>query len=200
MTMTLHSPQVHGFFSVPTDPLTARPLFVRYFKTKAIQPNETIVVAPDIGRAKSAARFAAQLHLPVAAAEKTRLSDREVRLHGTLSKQVEGYRRALVYDDEIATGATVEAVCRLLIQQGISEIAIICTHGLFCGDTLKRLAEIPQVNEIITTNTVPITADKKSSKLHIISVAPVFAEAILKNYNRQSIGDLFAFYEDAKRE
>jgi len=198
MTMTLHSPQVHGFFSVPTDPLTARPLFVRHFKKQHLSPNDTIVVAPDMGRAKSAARFAARLGLSVAAADKRRISDAEVWIGNTVARQVEGFRRALVYDDEIATGSTVVHLSRMLVEYGISEIAVICTHGLFTGNALRHLSEIPEIKQIVTTNTVPIPEIKRPPHLTILSVGPVFGEAIWRNYNRQSIGNLFSFSEDQK--
>src|SRR5512136_3065335 len=131
MTMTLHSPQVHGFFSVPTDPLTARALFARHFLDRGFSANDTVVVAPDIGHAKSATRFAAWLGLPVAAGNKERISDTEVRIGGLVGRQVHGFRRAMVYDDEIATAGSVSEMCRLLIESGIQEIIVICTHGLF---------------------------------------------------------------------
>ena len=200
MTMTLHSPQVHGFFSVPTDPLTARPLFVMHFLEQGLDPKETIVVSPDVGRAKPAARFAARLGLSVASAQKQRVSDNEVLVGGGIERQVQGFRRALVYDDEIATGSTVIEVCKLLIQTGIQEISVICTHGVFARDALPRLNAIPQISQIITTNTVPIHPEKRTSKLKMINVAPVFGEAIWHNYTRQSIGDLFSFSQDLIEE
>jgi ribose-phosphate pyrophosphokinase len=196
MTMTLHSPQVHGFFSVPTDPLTARPLFVRYFKQQELNPDETIVVSPDVGRAKPAARFAARLGLSVATAQKQRIADDVVSIGGTVERQVRGFRRALVFDDEIATGTTVLELCKLLVRYGVEEIAVVCTHGVFTGNALQRLSDFPQIDQIVTTDTVPIPIEKHSPKLKILSVAPVFAEAILRNYTRQSIGDLFSFSED----
>lgn len=196
MTMTLHSPQVHGFFSVPTDPLTARPLFVRHFLEQGLDKKDTIVVAPDLGRAKAASRFAARLGLSTAAADKTRISDYNVEISDSVARQVKGYRRAIVFDDEIATGTSVLEVSRVLIQCGLREISLVCTHGLFTGNALERLATFPQITEIVTTNTVPIAPEKRLPYMKILSVAPVFGEAIWRNSNRQSIGDLFAFSED----
>ncbi|MBI5350743.1 MAG: ribose-phosphate pyrophosphokinase, partial [Chloroflexi bacterium] len=99
LTMTLHSPQVHGFFDVPIDPLTARPVFVEYFEKKNLQ--DTIVVAPDAGHATPASRFAESLGLKMAAGNKTRVSDKEVRITGLVG-EMDGHKRAIVYDDEIA--------------------------------------------------------------------------------------------------
>lgn len=195
MTMTLHSPQVHGFFSVPTDPLTARHLFARYFAERRYQPEDTIVVAPDLGRAKSAARFAAMLGLSAAAAQKERRADDQVVVSG-IDRQVRGYRRALIYDDEIATGATVLEMCRALAGQGLEEISVICTHGVFSGAALARISAIPQVSRIVATDTVPIPPEKRTPKLTVLSVAPVFGEAIWRNSNRLPIGGLFSFSEE----
>ena len=196
MTMTLHSPQVHGFFSIPADPLTARALFVSYIHDKGYGVDDTVVVAPDYGRAGSATRLASQLGLNAIAAEKTRIADTEVRIGELITKQVSGFKRALIYDDEVATGGSVLKLSELLIESGVEEIVLICTHGLFIGDALKRIAEIPQITEIVTTDTVPIPPEKRLPNMTVLSVAPLFGEAIRRNYLHQSIGDLFAFWQD----
>lgn len=196
MTMTLHSPQVHGFFSIPADPLTARHLFTHHFRNQKLDPVDTIVLAPDVGRAKPAARFAASLGLPTATAQKTRLGDDRVAIDGSIERVVHGYRKALVYDDEIATGATVLEVCQALAQAGIEEITVICTHGVFTGDSMLKLNRFPQITEIVTTDTVPIPPEKHCDKLTVLSVAPIFGEAIWRNATRQTIGDLFSFSEE----
>lgn len=194
MTMMLHAPQVHGFFSVPTDPLTSRPVFKRYFQARDL--SDTLVVSPDIGQAKSAARFAKGLGLPVIAGNKERVSDIEVRITGIVSQQVRGCRRALIYEDEIATGGTLLEISQLLITYGIQEIWVVCTHGVFVKESLEKLTAVPQITEIVTTDTVNIPPEKRHPKLHILSVAPVFGEAIRRNFHRQSIGDLFVFGEE----
>src|SRR5512142_2570007 len=114
MTMTLHSPQVHGFFSVPTDPLTARFTFTEYFRKREL--SGTIVATPDSGQAKSAARFAESLHLPITYGNKERLSDTRVRISGLIGTPIQGFQRALVYDDEIATGGSIVELCRILVE------------------------------------------------------------------------------------
>jgi ribose-phosphate pyrophosphokinase len=200
MTMTLHSPQVHGFFSVPTDPLTARHLFAQYYNEQLLDPDETLVVSPDVGRAKSAARFADMLGLEVAAAQKERRSDTEVIIDSAIQRQVSGFRRALVYDDEIATGTTVLSLAKALMGCGIEDIHLICTHGVFTGSALARLSSIPQISRIVTTDTVPISPEKRTAKLEILSVASTFGEAIWRNITRQSIGGLFPFGDDSDDE
>jgi ribose-phosphate pyrophosphokinase len=197
MTMTLHSPQVHGFFHIPTDPLTARGLFINYLHEKKFSPQDTVVVAPDYGRAGSAARLASFLGLPSVAAEKQRVSDSKVRIGELVIKQLQGFRRAIIYDDEVATGGSVIELSKRMDQAGIEEIMVVCTHGLFVGKALERLHAIPQLTEIITTDTVPIPAEKRSAKMTVLSVAPIFGEAILRNCSHQSIGDLFAYWEES---
>jgi ribose-phosphate pyrophosphokinase len=154
-----------------------------------------MVVAPDFGRAGSAERLAMQLGLPVASADKTRISDTEVRISASIDRQVQGYRRVITYDDEIATGGSTFELSQRLIASGVQEITVVCTHGLFTGNAMDRLAQIPQIREIVTTDTVPIPSQKRLPKVTVLSVASAFGEAIWRNSSRQSIGDLFAFGE-----
>lgn len=196
MTMQLHSAQVHGFFSIPADPLTARGLFANYFLKNKYNAEDTVVVAPDVGGAKSSARFAEMLGLPVAFGNKNRVSDKQVEIGGLIGRQVKGFRRALVHDDEIATGGTVVELCQLLVSQGIEEIILICTHGLFLGNALERLSTIPEVQEFVTTDTVPVPVENRPPNMTVLSTAPVFSGAISQNYNRRSIGELFDFGQD----
>ena len=194
MTMMLHSPQVHGFFSIPADPLTSRPVFNRHFEGRDL--SSTVVVAPDMGHAKSAARFAKGLGMPVAAGDKERISDTEVQISGLVGKPIQGHRRAIIYDDEIATGGSIAGISNVLIEQGVQEIWVACTHGVFVHGGLERLVAIPQITEIVTTDTVFIPPEKRHPKLTVLSVAPVFGEAISRNYLRQSISDLFVYGEE----
>lgn len=191
MTMTLHSAQVHGFFSVPTDPITARMLFLEYLQQRDLDPSTYVVVSPDMGRAESASRFADDLGLRVATASKTRISDTEVKIGGLIKRQIEGFKHALVYDDEIATGGSVVELSKYLIENGIETVTLICTHGLFLGNALDRIAAIPQIVEMITTDTVHRARKKRPDNMTVLSVAPAFAEAIRCNYLHQSIGPLF---------
>ena len=194
MTMMLHSPQVHGFFSIPADPLSSRPVFVHHFRQCDL--SRTIVIAPDIGHAKSAARFASDLGLPVTAAMKERLSDSKVRIQGIVGRQVRGYRQALIYDDEIATGGTILELSHLLLKKGIEHIMVACTHGVFVRDSMARLAAVPQITAVVTTDTVHIPPEKRDPKLHVLSVAHLFGDAIRRNYLQQSIGDLFVYADE----
>lgn len=191
MSMLFHSPQVHGFFSVPTDPLSSWGVFKEYLEKRDL--TNTIMVSPDMGQAKSAARFAGVLGMPIAAGNKERVSDSEVKINALIGNQVHGHRCALVYDDEIATGGSIHELSHVLIKEGIEEILVMCTHGVFTRGGLERLADIPQISEILTTDTVYIPPEKRHPKLKILSVAPIFAEAIRYNLSHQSLKDLFVF-------
>ncbi|MCE9645888.1 MAG: ribose-phosphate pyrophosphokinase [Chloroflexi bacterium] len=193
MSMMFHSPQVHGFFGIPTDPLSSRVVFKEYLSQQDL--TGAIIVAPDMGQAKSAARFAKTLSLPVAAGNKERISDSEVIISGLVGSQVKGHKRALIYDDEIATGGSIHELSQVLIREGVEDIVVICTHGVFSRGGLERLAAIPQITEIITTDTVHIPEEKKHPKLTVLSVAQIFADAIRHNINRESLSDLFVFGE-----
>ena len=157
--------------------------------------SNTIIVSPDMGRAESAARFASQLGLPVATASKTRISDTEVKISGLIKRQVKGFRKALVYDDEIATGGSVAQLSHKLVRSGIKEISLICTHGLFLGQAIERITAVPEITEIITTDTVFRPPENRHPLMKVLSVAPAFGDAIRYNYLHQSIGSLFAFGE-----
>ena len=156
----------------------------------------TIVVAPDVGHAKSAGRFADGLGLPVAAGNKERISDTEVRISGLVGRQVKGFKKALIYDDEIATGTSVIQMSRLLGDHGIEEISVVCTHGVFVSEALEKISAVPQISEIVTSDTVQISPEKRKANLHVVSVAPIFGEAIRRNYSRISIEGLFVYGED----
>jgi len=193
MSMMFHSPQVHGFFGLPTDPLSSRMVFKEYLEK--LDLDGAIVVAPDMGQAKSAARFARALNLPVAAGNKERISDSEVIISGLVGNQVRGHKRALIYDDEIATGGSILELSRVLVAEGVEDIRVVCTHGVFSRGGLERLEVVPEISEIITTDTVHIPPEKVHPKLTVLSVAPVFADAIHHNINRESLSDLFVFGE-----
>jgi ribose-phosphate pyrophosphokinase len=192
--MVFHSPQVHGFFSLPTDPLSSWLIFKQYLETRDL--TGAILVTPDMGQAKSASRFARALGLPIAAGNKERVSDTEVVIRGLVGNQVRGHKRALIYDDEISTGGSIHELSQVLIEEGIEEMLIVCTHGVFTRGGLERLAEIPQITQIVTTDTVYIPPEKRHPKLKILSVASVFANAIRHNYYHESLKDLFVFGDE----
>jgi len=184
LTMTLHSPQVHGFFSVPVDHLHALREFAVHFRRGDL--SRAMVVAPDLGYAKSAADFARRLGLPVAAGAKERITDTEVRITAIIG-DVTG-RDVIVLDDEISRGTTVFELLARLAEQRARSVAVACTHGLFADNALDKLAAA-DVTEVVCTNTAPVPLDHP--KLHVLSVAPALAEAISRIHNGESVSSLF---------
>ena len=187
LAMTLHSPQVHGFFSVPVDHLHARGELADHFAGKDL--SNTVVVSPDLGNAKQAAAFARLLGTPVAAGAKQRFSDDRVQI-STVIGEVAG-RDVIVLDDEIAKGSTVLELIAHLRQLRVRTIRVACTHGLFAAGALDRIAAQPDVVEIVCTNTVPIPQAERVPKLRVLSVAPALAEAMDHIRRGKSVSALF---------
>jgi ribose-phosphate pyrophosphokinase len=185
LTMTLHAPQVHGFFSVPVDHLHALREFAGHFAR--LDLSNSVVVSPDLGNAKSAAALARLLRLPVAAGAKERHSDEKVTISSIIG-DVEG-RDVIVLDDEIARGTTIIELLDRLRERHVQSVRIACTHGLFSDGALKRIAAHHEVQEIVTTNTLP--AADNGPGLRVISVAPVLAEAIRRIHEGESVSALF---------
>ncbi len=183
LAMTLHSPQVHGFFSVPVDHLHALRELAAHFRQYDL--SRTTVVSPDLGNAKEAAAFARMLGAQVAAGAKQRYADDRVSISAVIG-DVAG-RDVIVLDDEIAKGSTVLELLDRLREAGPRTIRIACTHGLFAAGALGRLSEQPDVLEIVCTNTVPVPADDHTEKLRILSIAPALAEAVRRIHNGESV-------------
>ncbi len=185
LTMALHAPQVHGFFSVPVDHLTAIGVLADHYRGADLA--DTIVVSPDLGNAKTATQFARLLGLPVAAGSKQRLGDDRVVIDAIVG-DVAG-RRAIVLDDEIATGGSIVELLDRLKDFGCTEASVACTHGLFAGQAVGRLREHPMISEVVTTDAVP--PPQGWPELRIRSVAELFAEAISRIHQGKSVSSLF---------
>ncbi|MCB9453973.1 MAG: ribose-phosphate pyrophosphokinase [Anaerolineaceae bacterium] len=190
IAMTLHSPQVHGFFNIHTDHLTAYSAFVNYFKTQDL--SNCVVVSPDMGNAKRAAKLARSLGVPLAVAEKLRLSDEKVAITAILG-DVAG-KRILLVDDEIATAGTIVEMTRALKEKGAGAVTVVCTHGLFTGPAVDRLNNMPELEEIVTTNTVPLPPEQRPNGIKQLSIAHIFGEVIKRTVTGDSVGELFEFW------
>jgi ribose-phosphate pyrophosphokinase len=188
LTMTLHSPQVHGFFSVPVDHLHALRQLAAHFRRYDL--GNAVVVSPDLGNAKDAQDFARLLDVPVAVGAKQRINDHKVSITSVIG-EVAG-RDVIVLDDEIARGSTVLELLDRLRERGVNSVRVACTHGLFADGAIGRIGAEPDVLEIVCTNTVPIPVEERSSKLTVLSVAPILAEAMRRIHNGESVSTLFA--------
>lgn len=189
LTMTLHSPQVQGFFSVPTDHLCSMPVFASHFRDRDL--TDTTVVTPDIGHAKRGAELARQLGLPIAAVSKKRIDDTTVVSDGLIG-EIRG-KRVILVDDEIAVGTSMINAIKLLRTYGVTEATLVCTHGIFCGPAIQNLQATPEIKEIITTNTVSIPPEKRIPCMRVLSVAPLFADAIRRIHEGETMQPLFDY-------
>ncbi|WP_193611180.1 ribose-phosphate diphosphokinase [Nocardioides lijunqiniae] len=185
ITMNLHAPQVHGFFSVPVDHLTALGELADHFQGQDL--TDAVVVSPDFGNAKTATQFSRLLGLPVAAGSKKRLADDRVVIDEIVG-DVAG-KRAIVLDDEISTGGSILELLDRLADQGCTSAAVACTHGLFVGKALERLQGHPMISEVVTTDTVP--SPTGWPELKVRSVAGLFAAAIQRIHEGESVSSLF---------
>lgn len=189
LTMALHAEQVHGFFSMPVDHLTALPVLARHYRNRDL--SNAVVVSPDFGNAKDANRFARLLGVPMAAGSKQRKSDDTVVIDAIVG-DVAG-KDAIVIDDEIATAGSIVQLIEAIRGYGVNSISVACTHGLFTGRAIERLQAQPDIAEIVTTNTVPPPVALPN--LIVASVAPLFAEAVKRINCGESVSSLFSSEE-----
>jgi ribose-phosphate pyrophosphokinase len=187
LAMTLHSPQVHGFFSIPVDHLHALRELAEHFRGHDL--TDTVVVSPDLGNAKQAAAFARMLNVPVAAGAKQRFAEDRVVIATVIGDVAD--RDVIVLDDEIAKGSTVFELLDRLREQKVRSVRVACTHGLFASGALPRLSAEADITEIVCTNTVPIPPQNRTDKLAVLSIAPALAEAMRRIHNGESVSALF---------
>jgi ribose-phosphate pyrophosphokinase len=187
LTVDLHASQIQGFFRIPVDELTAFPSLGDYFKGR--DHDDLVVVAPDLARAKDARNIAVKLDVPLAIVEKRRTGNAQHAEALQIIGEVEG-RSALIVDDEIDRGSTLEEVVKLLLKNGCKGAMATAVHGVFSGPAIERLRESP-LEEIVITDTLPQPPEKRLDKIHTLTVAPLLGEAINRIHTGQSVGALF---------
>jgi len=187
LTVDLHAAQIQGFFNIPVDELTALDILSRYFKQKTF--DDLVVVATDIGISKRARDLAAKLNTPLAIMEKRRVGNVDQAETLNVIGDVEG-RVALTVDDEIDTAGSLVGVVSALEQQGAQAIYACCTHPVFSGSAIQRIASCP-VKEVVVTDTIPVTNEKKLDKITVLPIAPLLGEAISRIHSGQSVGAMF---------
>jgi len=187
LTMSLHAPQVHAFFRVPTDQLHALHELATHFSLQDL--SRTTVVSPDLGNAKTATAFARMLGTPVAAGSKERLDGDAVSI-STVIGDVAG-RDVIVLDDEIANGSTIIAIVDLLDRAGARRIQVACTHGILSNGALDRIMASGRVDGVVCTDTVPHDDLADDDRVTVLGVAPAFAEAVRRIHSGESVSALF---------
>lgn len=187
LTVDLHAGQIQGFFSIPVDELTALYLLSNYFREKGLE--ELVVVATDIGATKRARDMAARLDTSLAIIEKRRLGNVDRTETLTVIGEVAD-RPALLVDDEIDTAGSITAAARALVEKGAKEVYACCTHPIFSGPAVERLAASP-LKEVVVTDTVPLPPEKRLEKVTLLTLAPVIGEAIHRIHTGLSVGAMF---------
>lgn len=186
LTMALHSEQVHGFFSVPTDHLQATPVICDYLSKMDLS---NTVAMFDLGQDKRGGRYSERLGLPIAVIDKRRISDTEVEIRALIG-DIEG-KDIIIFDDEISRGTSVVATVEAIKERGVKTVRVACTHGLFCGPAIQLIQD-SEIEEVIATNTVDVPLEKRIDKITTLSVARLFCEAIKRIHLGESIGSMFA--------
>jgi ribose-phosphate pyrophosphokinase len=187
LATTLHSPQVHGFFSVPVDHLHALGELAGHFRR--LDLSNAVIVSPDLGNAKEAAAFARLLGVGVAMGAKQRFEGDRVEISAIIG-EVED-KDVIVLDDEIAKGTTILELMVHLRRARARTIRVACTHGLFADGALERLCGQDDLLELVCTNTVPVRGADPTGKLTVLSVAPALAEAMRRIHAGESVSELF---------
>jgi len=187
LTVDLHAPQIQGFFTIPVDELTARPIVAQYFNEKSL--DNLVVVATDIGISKVARDMAAKQGAPLAIVEKRRLGNVDATETLNIIGEVDGMR-ALTVDDEIDTAGSMVGVVNTLLEHGATEVYACCTHPVFSGPAIHRIAASP-VKEVVVIDTIPLNDDKKLDKITVLPIASLIGEAIHRIHTGLSVGAMF---------
>ncbi len=186
VTMDLHAAQIQGFFRIPVDHLQGFPLITDYLKKKSLK--DRVLVAGDAGEAKEVGRYANRLHLPMAIIDKRRDDDSEKPKAAHLIGEIKG-KHAIIVDDEVATGGTLVEAAKFLKKEGALSVTAAFTHAVLSGPAVKRLDE-SAIESLVFTDTIPLQG-KASKKFKVLSTAGLFAKAIRRIHDGESISELF---------
>jgi ribose-phosphate pyrophosphokinase len=191
LAMDMHQMQIQGFFSIPGDELTARTHIIEYLRPIIEKDRHNFaMVVPDLGYANVARRIAEILDVPLVFMQKThRDNSGRSEIVGVIG-DIER-RKAIIIDDEIDRGTTMLNTIRVLQEHGVGEIWVACTHAVLSGDAAERLLASGIV-ELVTTDSCPLRpVVRNDPRIRVLSVAPLFAEAIRRIHEGESVGALF---------
>ncbi len=188
ITMDLHSPQVQGFFKKPTDHLYAMPMLCEYIK-RSFDTTNSVIVSPDSGYAKQARKFGAWLDLPIAIGDKQRVDHSENAQVLEVLGDVDG-KNALIVDDFSTSGGTLVNLAHALKRNGCQHIKALLSHNIISPQGVKLIEDSP-IDEVVSTDTIVNPNIVGHPKFKTVSVAPMFAETIIRYHNSQSINTMF---------
>ena len=186
LTVDLHQGQNQGFFNIPVDELTAVHLLSGHFLQKHL---DNLVVVTDLGFAKRARTFAELMDAPLAIVEKRRIGNQDRTEVLNVIGDVRG-KRAIIVDDEIDTAGTLIQIVNALQREGVTELYACATHAVLSDPAVQRIAQ-SELREVVVSDSIPISPEKRGGKVKVISLAPLIAEAIVRIHRGQSVGALF---------
>ncbi len=187
LSMDLHAAQLQGYFDIPVDHLLGGQILANYFKDMA-SCQDTVVVSPDVGGVQRARNFASLLDLPIAIIEKRRQKANESEVMNVIG-DIEG-KNTIIIDDIIDTAGSMTKAAEALKQMGAKSVYACCTHAVLSGPAIQRIND-SVIEKLVVTDTIPLTKEKQIDKIDVVSVAPIFAEAIRRVYKNESISCLF---------
>lgn len=186
VTMDLHASQIQGYFDIPVDHLLGMPILVKYFQEKHLE--DVVIVSPDHGSVTRARNMAHPLDAPIAIVDKRRPKANVSEVMNIIG-DIEG-RTAILVDDMVDTAGTITNAANALKELGAKEVYACATHPILSGPAIERI-ESSVIKEMVLLNTVPIPEEKKIEKIKVLSVAPLFAEAMIRIFTNDSISRLF---------
>ena len=187
VTMDLHAQQLQGFFKRPMDHLYAMPMLTEVIKR--VGTENMVVVSPDAGFAKQARKFADALHLPIAIGDKTRADHTENAEVLEVIGDVKG-KNCLIVDDFTISGGTLVNLADSLKARGAKDITALLSHNIISEKGVERINASP-IKRVYSTDTVENPNIIGQEKFRTVSVAPMFAETIMRYYNYQSVNSMF---------
>lgn len=186
LTMDLHAPQIQGYFNIPVDHLLGVPILVKYFKDKGME--NMVVVSPDHGSVTRARNMAQPLNSPIAIIDKRRPAPNKSEIMNIIG-DIAGMNCILV-DDMIDTAGTITNAANALRDMGAKSVMACATHPVLSGPAIERI-QSSAIEELVLLNTIPIPMEKRIPIMKILSVAPLFAEAMIRVFTNDSISRLF---------
>jgi len=187
VAMDLHAPAIQGFFDIPVDHLPGAPILAEYFLSKQLK--NVCVVSPDIGGVSRARNFAERIGASLAIVDKRRPEPNVSEVMHVIG-ELQG-KTAILIDDIIDTAGTITQAADVLIEKGALEVYACCTHPVLSGPATERL-EKSVIKEVVVTNTIPLTSEKRLAKMKVLSVAPLLGEAIVRIHEDLSVSKLFS--------
>lgn len=192
LTMDLHAAQIQGFFDIPVDHLEGVPILAKYFKELNLEKDDLVAVSPDIGGVKRTRKFADKLQIPIAIVDKRRPKPNVSEVMCVIGDIKD--KKVILVDDIIDTAGSITGAADALIGMGAKEVYACCTHGVLSGPAMERI-EKSAIKQVVVLDTIPVPDTSCCSKIKVLSVAPIFAEAIRRIYEDISVSKIF---EDAR--